>query len=139
MIRLRLPLYILATILAGSAGAQTVTWGGGFPNDKYSVASNWIGGTVPLGNGTETLQFNDESDSALKLNTAGVSFLGISIPAGTEDNGTTPGIIGTNSLTIGPGGIVINDNNETEDSLIFDVPLVLTANQTWSQVQNQNG
>ena len=51
MLRLRIPLAAFASILGAVHGqSQTVTWGGGFPNDKFNVATNWVGGVAPLNN-----------------------------------------------------------------------------------------
>ncbi len=41
---------LLASI--GSAHVQTTVWGGDFPNNKFSVPSNWFGGVVPVTDGT---------------------------------------------------------------------------------------
>ena len=86
MVRQAFSGWSLALVLAAStAGAQTVvTWGGGFPNDRFSVGSNWAGGLPPLNDGTETLQFTDNSDTYLYLNRPG-DFNAISL----LDTGTT--------------------------------------------------
>ena len=137
MTGLRIPIaFIASAFAAATATAQIVTWGGGFPNDHYSVASNWAGGMEPLGNGTETLQFTDASESTLNLDLAGVAFSGVDIPAQTED--VSEDVYGSQSLGIGANGISIA-NGGTHDALTFDAPLALTANQVWSQTGNVDG
>jgi fibronectin-binding autotransporter adhesin len=104
------------------------------------VASNWIGGAAPANNGTEFLEFNDNSDSLLFLD-ASASFLGIVLPdGGPGNNGTFIDITGTHSLTLGGGAIIaLSENTSPGNTIVIGVPLALTANQTWLQVQNSNG
>ena len=140
MIRLRPSLLVLASMIAaGTGAAQTVTWGGGFPNDNFSVASNWIGGVAPANNGSEILLFDDNSDSTVRLNVA-ANFLGIQVPdAGPENNEISINFTGPSSLSLGLAGVIVSsDATSSGNSVTFNVPLVLTANQTWAQVQNFN-
>lgn len=129
-----------ALILATQARAQTVTWGGGFPNNNFSVGSNWYGGIEPATNGTATIEFNGNSDSVLKLNVSGISLLGISNISNVTYGNTTSEIIGSNSLTLGAGGITnAGDTYTGYGTLSLNVPLVLAASQTWSQTVNYDG
>jgi autotransporter-associated beta strand protein len=136
-LRLRFAILALALMLAADgAGAQTVTWGGGFPNDNNNVASNWVGDVLPLNNGTETLQFTANSDSVLNLSTA-ASFAVVTEQVDDSGDPIYADITGTNALTIGNGGVNVASDGETGLTLIFDAPVVLASNQTWSQTGNQ--
>ncbi len=116
-----------------------VTWGGGFPNDKYSVGSNWFGGVAPA-NG-DTLLFNDNSDSALNIDVAGVSIAGITVVSSSSTGGANIDIFGANALTIGSGGVTASSDDGPYDSsqITFDVPVILSANQTWGHNSNPYG
>jgi hypothetical protein len=141
VIRLRTSLLVLASMMAvGTGVAQTATWGGGFPNDKLSVASNWIGGVEPANNGSEILLFNDNSDSTLNLDVS-ANFLGVLLPdGGPGNNGININFVGLHSLTLGAVGVVAgSDSTSPGNSVTFNVALTLTANQTWAQVLNSNG
>ena len=141
MIRLRPTLLVLVSLMAAGTGiAQTVTWGGGFPNDKFSVASNWIGGAEPANNGSETVVFDDNSEGSLFLDVA-ANFLGVQLPDdGVGNDGLYISFIGTHSLTLGAAGVVAASNSTSPgNSVSFNVPIILTANQTWAQLQNMNG
>jgi hypothetical protein len=134
MVRPRIALLALAlTLAAAEAPAQTVTWGGGFPNDKFNVATNWVGGTVSVGytSGADTLVFDDNSDSYLNLNVSGVSLLQLQV-TDTTGNGDYANITGANSLTLGSGGIMLTSPGPGASSLDLNVPVVLAANQTWT-------
>ncbi len=141
MVRLRLPLFVLAMAAAavGVRAQTTVIWGGGFPNDNFGTSSNWVGDMLPLNNGTETLQFTANSDSVLNLDIA-ANFFGVSAPL-DESGGVYTDITGSNSLTIGSGGVsvVSDDENSTPSYLKFDAPVVLSSNQTWSASENPYG
>ena len=120
------------TLVAGTASAQTVVeWGGGFPNDKLTVGSNWAGGSLPLNDGTETLQFTDNSGSYLDLN-APANFDGISLLSTGDYNSVHAVIRGRHLLTLGEGGVSTSGGWGSYFSITFDVPLVLSANQTWN-------
>jgi len=140
MDRLRTALFAVASLIAaaGATRAQTVTWGGGFPNDNFGTATNWVGGTLPFNNGTETLQFTGNSDSFLNLNVPG-DFLGVSVVLDTSGDNVYVDVGGGNSLTLGVGGVSVVSNGTVGNGLTFDAPVVLSANQTWSAVQNQYG
>src|SRR5271157_4447340 len=123
----RFPILCAAVLsAAATACAQTtVTWGGGFPDDRFSTPTNWVGGMPPLNDLTETLQFNDQqSNSDLNLDMAAF-FAGISIQS-TNGN-TYQDITGSHSLTLGPGGIAISGVGNTYVSISFDVPIALAA------------
>jgi autotransporter-associated beta strand protein len=121
-------------LAAATASAQTVvTWGGGFPNDRFSVGSNWAGGAPPLNDGTETLQFTDNSDTYLYLDTP-ADFNGISLLDTGDYNGVEAVIQGRHALTLGAGGITTSGGCGSYFSITFDVPLVLSADQTWDEM-----
>lgn len=128
-----------ALIGAVELRAQTVTWGGGFPDDQFSTALNWVGGTVPLNDGTETLLFNDDSDSELKLDT-NANFAAIVVST-SEYNGNNFDIANKTSegLTLGSGGITISPGGYSSDILSIEAPVTLAANQSWSQSANSSG
>ena len=123
--------------IAVGAGAQTDIWGGGFPSDKVDVATNWVGGVVPAGYtaGTDTLEFNDASSSNLKINIAGINFAGIEVtdPSGSGNNAN---IYGSNTLTIGAGGITLQPSGDGSIQMYVAAPLSLSANQTWTAGYN---
>lgn len=137
MSRLRVRLAALCTaflcIYIG-AGAQTVdTWGGGFPDDKINVATNWIGGVLPSGymSGTDTLTFTGASDSNLNLNVAGISFAGIQINDALG-NDLSVNVYGSNSLVLKGGGIAFTSNYDGQESAYISVPLTLVGDQIWT-------
>ena len=121
--------------VVSGAKAQTDVWGGGFPSDKVSVGSNWIGGVVPAGisAGSDTLVFNDASDTNMKINQAGVSFAGIEVtdPFAFGNNAK---IYGTNTLSIGSGGITQVESGDTTIKTYIATPIALTATQSWTTV-----
>jgi autotransporter-associated beta strand protein len=128
--RLRFPLLAIAlAAVAATARGQTVTWGGGFPDQEFTTASNWVGGVAPLNNGSETLVLNGNSSSTLDLDEN--AFFSEVIVQPTGGNPASVAITGTQALTIGPGGIYVQGVDETASQLTVDVPIVLTANQTW--------
>jgi hypothetical protein len=139
-LRLRLPLLAALVVLAAGLGrAQTVTWGGGFPNDNFSVGSNWFAGTAPAINGTATVNFDGGSDSTLLLDES-VSLLGLSMQ-GAAGNAPSPYIasgVGS-TLTLGSGGISIDTDGTASGNFAIEVPLTLAASQTWSQANNEGG
>jgi autotransporter-associated beta strand protein len=133
MVRSRNALLALAlTLAAAEAPAQTVTWGGGFPNSNFSAATNWIGGAVPPGYtaGTDTVVFDDNSDSYMKLDVAGVSLFQLQV-TDPESDGNYAKIFGANSLTLGSGGILLS-SSDSVSSLDLNVAVSLAAAQTWS-------
>ena len=133
MVRSRIALTALAlTLSAAGIQAQTVTWGGGFPNDNFSAATNWVGGAVPPGYtaGTDTVVFDDNSDSTLKLDVAGVSLLQLQVND-ASGYGIYANVTGPNSLTLGSGGILLS-SSDGYSSLDLNVAVVLGASQAWS-------
>ena len=137
---IRVPsLAIALPLAAASVHAQTVTWGGGFPNDRFSVATNWVGDATPPITGTATVAFNGNSDQSLNLDES-VSLAGINVQD-TLYNGASPDIFTGNgsTLTLGPGGITVTSDGTASGNVTIDVPVTLSASQVWSQVLNQNG
>lgn len=139
MIRPRLSVAALALLgLASGVRAQVVTWGGGFPNDKFSYATNWYGGVVP-GSG-DTLAFNDNSDSALKIDVGGVSVAGITATSSMAQGGTQIQIGGSHPLTLGALGVsAVSDGSNESSQVGFLTSVILSASQTWSQADNPQG
>ena len=123
----------------GTASAQTtITWGGGFPNSRFNVDSNWVGGVGPLNDGTETLQFTEMSGMTLRLN-GPAYFNGINLQIDPEYGGVYADITGHHSLTLGPGGITMSGSGgETFFSITLDVPVVLSADQTWDAMEGSS-
>src|SRR5665213_421877 len=135
---LRLPLLALALMSAVSVQAQTATWGGGFPNSNFSVATNWLGGAAPANNGTETLVFNSDSDSTLNLNIA-ADFSGLSLQLTQPYSGVNAFITGANALTLGSGGVSVASDGTSGNYLTFNTHVILSADQTWSVTGNPYG
>ena len=109
-----------------------VIWGGGFPDENFSYATNWAGDVSPLSNGTETLEFTDNGDNTMDLNVA-ADFLGIQV--GTACNPTYQVINGPGSLTIRDNGITVEGNSDSNGSLQINSSVILAASgnsQTWS-------
>src|ERR1700679_429725 len=122
---------IVACLAAPALLRGQAVWGGGFPDDNFSVASNWVGGVSPLNDGTETLQFNQNGDSNLNLDVA-ADFLGIQV--GTSCNSTSQLIGGPSSLTIRDNGIPV-EGNSGYLSINGGVNVILAASensQTWA-------
>jgi autotransporter-associated beta strand protein len=137
---LRLKLSLLALALASAATTsrgQTVTWIGGFPDDQFTTATNWVGGGAPANNGNETLQFTSNSDSLLNLD-VNAFFNGVMVQAFSFDF-TEVDITGGNSLSIGNGGIYVQANNSQTSFLTVDTSVILLANQTWGIGSNPGG
>jgi hypothetical protein len=110
------------------AHSQTmVTWGGGFPDDNLTTASNWIGGVAPLNDGSEDLIFPSESSNFLNLDVTGKFHAVIS---GDDDDGFSSNVISGGSLQIGNGGIYVN-SEEGSNSLTINSSVILEAAQSW--------
>ena len=136
---LRLAVFALALMSAAvAARAQTATWGGGFPNSNFSVATNWFGGVAPANNGTETLVFNSDSDSTLNLNVA-ANFSGLSLQLTQSYSGADAFITGANALTLGSGGVSVTSDGTAANYLTFNTQVILAADQTWSVAGNPSG
>ena len=123
-----------------AAHAQTVfTWGGGFPNDKFNIASNWYGDATPPSDGTATLQFTSDSESTLVL-VAPVSIAGISALVTSSGSDASIFIGGASALTIGSGGITATTGDTAGSAdVTIQGPIILAANQTWSSTFNTQG
>ncbi len=126
--------FTMACLAAPAFLQAQVTWGGGFPNDNFSVTDNWVGGVAPLDDGSETLAFTDNGDGTLNLDIA-ADFLGIQV--GTACNTAFQDIGGPSSLTIGDGGITVAGDSSNYGSLKIkgNVNVILAAlenSQTWS-------
>jgi len=121
---------VIGLAVVVSAGhAQTAIWGGGFPDDNFSSATNWDNGTVPPANGTRTLVFNDSSSTRLNLDAA-ANFLGLQ--ASSASYSVSPVIYGSQTLTLGANGITLSGNGDGVSSLVINAPVSLSATQTWT-------
>ena len=116
-------------VLVSAGRAQTAIWGGGFPDDNFSSATNWDSGTVPPANGTRTLVFNDSSSTRLNLDVA-ANFLGLQ--ASSASYSVSPVIYGSQTLTLGANGITLSGNGDGVSSLVINAPVSLSATQTWT-------
>lgn len=138
MVRLRSRLLLLAGIAvaaAVAAHAQVVVWVGDNLDNNFSNAANWNGGTLPLNNGAEDLRLVGDSPILNLDENADFYEVLLQAPDGDSVNFT---ITGSSSLTVGAGGIAVF-NLESTNTLTIDVPLVLSANQTWSGAANSGG
>jgi autotransporter-associated beta strand protein len=132
-------LALALTMCAGAANAQTIViWGGGFPDDRSSAPSNWSGGVGPLGDGTEILQFTDQSDMTLRLGRH-ASFYGISLQSNEGYGGVFADLTGHHALTLGAGGITMSGSGDFLMAVTFDVPVILADDQTWDAMEVSYG
>ena len=139
MLQLRIPILAYAALGAAAvAQAQvTVPWGGGFPNDNFSAATNWYGGVVP--DSSDVVQFTNQSDSVLKLDVP-VSVAGIDVTSSATQGSTTIDVGGGNTLTLGSAGVTAQADGVGDQSQInLKGPIVLAASQTWTVLANANG
>jgi len=126
--KFRLPktiLCLLAIGLAGNLGAAT--WTGAGANASWATSGNWTG-TAPDNTTPQAIVFDNTSTLQLTQTLdASYSITGITLtnPTGavTINNGT-----GTNTLTIGAGGI---DMSTATQNLTLGSRLTIGANQTW--------
>jgi autotransporter-associated beta strand protein len=118
-----LGLLFAATVLtAGTAAAQDLTWTGGGGDDNFTTGGNWMGGTAPIGSGTENLIFQGATRLTPNNNfAAGTTFNSITFQA--------PGfnLLG-NPLTVGSGGIQVNAASGT-DTISLGVRVAGTTSQ----------
>jgi fibronectin-binding autotransporter adhesin len=125
--------------IAMVARGQTVTWEGGFPDDNQTTAGNWLGGTAPLNNGSETLQFTADSGSLLVLDGMDAQFAGIGMVSDDSGNAGVDISGSGNSFRLGSQGISVTGLGNDSNFLTFDAPVILTAAQSWTQSQNNGG
>jgi len=117
-------------ILASAAmDAQTAVWtGGGGANTNFSHGANWMSGSPPPNDGTNTVDLTQTSNGSINVNSAasvaGIVFLGMSglNQYGIYDAG--------GSLSIGSEGISVP--NGAYANLYLTAAIVLSQNQTWS-------
>lgn len=140
MVRLRLNILAFSVIATAGVGrAQTVTWEGGFPNDNQTVASNWLGGTAPLNNGSELLQFDANSDSLMVLNGMNANFVGLSVTSSTINDNATADLLGsTYHLVLGAQGVTVSGAG-ARNYLTFDTVVALSQAQTWTMLEGDGG
>jgi len=117
-----------AALAFGAAGlrAQTVIWVGGVDNN-YETGGNYSGGVAPTNSGAETLELSSDGANLIVINTA-ANVNGIYLPGPDGYYNLNQG--GSGTLTIGSGGVSLGDS--TEPIVFFNVPIVISANQTWS-------
>jgi autotransporter-associated beta strand protein len=130
-------MFARARIFTGLAGvlvvglparAQTAVWAGGGPDQNYSTPGNWVGGVVPPNTGAYTVQLSAASNFQ-------VNFIAPAVVAGLQVQGYPSfedyylsGDGG--SLTIGSGGI--STLGTFGSYLLGNVPVILSASQTWA-------
>ncbi len=109
-----------------AARAQTALWIGGGTDQDYTNTTNWSGGNAPDNSGSFTIRLSF-TDDVIMVDTgadvASVRYLG-----STGFNGTQ--FQGFGSMKIGAGGIA--PGGGAGATIVFDIPLTLTANQTWT-------
>jgi fibronectin-binding autotransporter adhesin len=108
---------------------QTAVWTGGGANQNFTTPGNWAGGHVPPNTGADTAHFQQpatyntvEVDTSANL--SGLFFQGSS---GFTDYNFYSASGGT--LTIGGGGI--SASGGVYSYIYLDVPIILSASQTW--------
>ncbi len=129
-----LVVWVLA--LPASAWATGFTWTGADSSSSWSVGTNW-GGTAPSGS-VGTLTFPALTSASCTGPTPPTCYgsnndiTGLSANALDIDDGVRYFLSG-NGITLGAGGITAapsaNDNGQIP---IFQIPLTLSADQTWS-------
>lgn len=83
---------LVALGLLTKASGQTIdVWGGDFPSDDITVATNWANQVVPAGltAGSDVLMFNTYSNQYLDVTTSAVSFNQIRVFVGADYQGVT--------------------------------------------------
>ncbi|MEW6159043.1 MAG: autotransporter-associated beta strand repeat-containing protein [Verrucomicrobiota bacterium] len=102
---------------------QAQIWdGGGAPNGNWSIAANWNPDGIPLNDGSAGLQFGV---SAL---TASILDIPWSINSLSIQAGASAYTFSGSTLTLGSGGFA----NSANVIQTFNVPIVLSADQSWS-------
>lgn len=128
----------MAVILGvATAGAQSYFWTGSGASASYSNGANWsTGGVPPSGS---TLVFNHDIatgnfGTGLTL-TSNVTVAGIDVESGATAGDTI--VFNTSpaasfAITLGSAGILVNQTLDVSgSSATFNVPLTLSASQTW--------
>ena len=125
---LRLGALALVTgfLAALPAHGQTALWIGGGTDESYTNPTNWQGGIVPDSSGGYTVQLSYTNDTIM-VNTA-ANILGISYLGSSGFNGTQ--FQGSGSIKIGGDGI--SPGGGAGSTVSFNVPVILTASQTWT-------
>ncbi len=130
---LRLRSHALAALVSASlvvsARAQ-VTWSGASSNDNFSSASNWVGGVVPVNNGSATLVFTPNGEQVMNLDVP-VSIKELDVE-GLGELGANITLTGANALTVTSNGIFISNDSGQASSLTLNTAVGLQANQTWA-------
>ena len=121
----------LALLAVGPSQAANI-WDAGGADTNINTAANWDDDTAPnLTGGTATLIFATAGSTAT-LNTdtslAGLVF--------NRDADFTLGNGGASALTLGAGGITLNQSSSTTRRLNISESLALGAAQTWSATVN---
>ena len=105
-------------------------WNGGNVDLSYTNSANWSGGTVPPNTGADTMVLSGTHPGNIIVNTpanvAGIVEYGTGFPEYnfSQASGGT--------LTIGAGGIAPNASGSLGTLIYFNLPVVLSANQTWT-------
>ncbi len=118
---------LLCSVVAPSiTRAQTAIWIGGGSDDTYTNPTNWQGGLAPDSSGAYTIQLSPSTGNIAvntAANVAGIQYLGT-----TGFNGAQ--FQGSGSVEIGAGGI--SPGGGAGASIVFNVPITLSASQTWT-------
>jgi fibronectin-binding autotransporter adhesin len=116
-------------LLALPGRAQTAVWTGGGSNTNFSNGGNWMAGSPPPNDGTNTVDLDYASSGTIAINSsanvAGIVFQGPP-EAYSQYNWNDAG----GTLTIGAGGI--SYTSVSGANLYFNANIVLSQNQTWS-------
>jgi hypothetical protein len=131
---------LLLVPAVSGAIVPSFTWTGKNSSSSWSSTENWEGGTAPSGT-VGTLTFPALTSPACTAKpptatcyTSNNNVSGLEANALSIDDGVPYNISG-DGLTLGAGGIVTStsaSDNSTLEAPVLDVPITLSAAQTWS-------
>jgi hypothetical protein len=120
-----------------SALPADFTWKGAALSERWSNTANWVGGVAPSG-AVGTLSFPQLTSAAClefpptaACNLSENDLTGISAKALKLDDGGFYEIWG-NGIALGEGGLTASTTSTTPSGVFFELPLELSASQTWS-------
>jgi autotransporter-associated beta strand protein len=96
-------------------------------DQNFSTPGNWQGGVVPPSTGADSAQFAQSSYSWVNIGAAHPNFSGLVF----QSSGNNLYTDSTGTLTIGSGGISVGSGY-----LELNVPIILSASQTWAATSN---
>ena len=108
-----------------------VVWTGAANDGNYSTPGNWQGGVVPPNTGADSAVFNQSSGNDINVNLP-ANFSGLTLETPSSSGEYFFYSSNSNSLTIGSGGV----STAPQVYSYFDLPVVLSANQTWTTGTN---